>query len=518
MTLGDSPTGEIPSSNSDAPSVGRGAATMIAGRGVTLALSILGLFLFPALLGPEAHGWLQYYLSLELLLLAFPNGCAAPIAAHYVAVYRVSNPGRLRILFIQSIRWFLILWLLTSLFHFLLPDRRGLGWIHLSVGFSACSQLLASGLYGAGSLSGVAWFPVLNLFIRLILVSGGAVFLAGPPSEGGMEAWGLFSIPILLLVSTLPSWFWMSAAAWGMYSRMPKANSGIQSEQPPLFPWEEIRRFGLAALIGQILFQSFTRALPVAAAQLGFPAAQVGYLGVATQAFGQILFIAGFISVALYPWLVSAAEAGDSDRFRRLQSVAWRLCAFLGGGLAAGAFALIDPAIRVFLPEYRPDAEVFTLLVRIGVISGFVILAGEFHLRMLVSLTRMRQYLLALAAGFVGALVHVIGVAWNGGGILPFTLALPVGGTLMTAVALFHAPRAEGFWRSNLKAAAIGILAFVVSRPFSGESVLSILLEGAALCVVYVAGSWAVGLVGAEDLARVRSGLSPGRPRIVAPD
>lgn len=512
MTLGDSPTGEIPSSTSEAPSVGRGAATMIAGRGVNLALSLLGLFLFPALLGPEAHGWLQYFLSLELLLLAFPNGCAAPIAAHYVAVYRVSNPGRLRILFNQSFCWFLILWLLTSFFYFLLPDRRGLGWIHLSVGFSACSQLLASSLYGAGSLSGVAWFPVLNLFIRLILVSGGAVFLAGPPSEGGMEAWGLFALPILLLVSTLPSWLWMSGAAWGMYSRMPQANSGLQPEKPsPLLPWEEIRRFGLAALVGQILFQGFTRSLPVAAAQLGYPAAQVGYLGVATQAFGQILFIAGFISVALYPWLVSAAEAGDSDRFRRLQSVAWRLCAFLGGGLAAGAFALIEPAIRVFLPAYREDAEMFTLLVRIGVLSGVVILAGEFHLRMLVSLTRMREYLLALALGFAGAFLFGCWVVWSEGGIVAFTLALAVGGTLMTAVAVCLAPRADGFWRSNLLAVGGGVLAYGLSRPFSRESILSILLEGTVLGVVYLLWSWAVGLVGKEDLIRVRSGSSRGR-------
>ncbi|MCA9429418.1 MAG: hypothetical protein KC940_02805, partial [Candidatus Omnitrophica bacterium] len=345
MTDGDSPEASSPHPQTSTPSIGRGAVTMFLGRGVTLVFSLAGLLLFPALLGPEAHGWFQYYLSLQLFLLGFLNGCAAPITAHYVALYRVSDPPRQGILLKQVFRWFLVLFLGVAAIRFLLPDPRGYWWIYVSVGFSGCSQMLASALYGLGRLGTITWFPVLSLIMRMTLICGFGWWVSQTLSLEEMGAWGTRMVPPLLVLSTLPAWFWMVGSFLKNSNNwfIPDPKSEVRAAHA--FPWEEIRDFGFAALLGQILFQSFTRSLPVLAGQMGYPAAHLGYLGLSTQAFGQTIFIAGFFSVALYPWLVSAGGEKDWDRFSRLQSVAWRLSAFLGGWLVVGTLVLIYPAV-----------------------------------------------------------------------------------------------------------------------------------------------------------------------------
>ncbi|MCA9450195.1 MAG: hypothetical protein KC931_23940, partial [Candidatus Omnitrophica bacterium] len=152
------------------------------------------------------------------------------------------------------------------------------------------------------------------------------------------------------------------------------------------------------------------------------------------------------------------------------------------------------------------EIDLFVSLVQIGVIGGAIILAGEFHLRMLVSLTRMREYLIALIAGFLLALGYVFWVTHVEGGIYLFSLTLLIGSLGMSFFALLFAPKTESFWKNNSLAFLGALLAAGAAVPFDGLSVRSILIQGVVISTVYVAWSWSVGLFGWEDLRRVLPG------------
>src|SRR5690606_26676143 len=104
----------------------------------------VGLVLYPRLLGPEAHGWFQYYLSLNLFLLGFLNGCAAPMAAHFIPLYRVSEPERQGVLLVQLFRWYALLLVLIALTRPFLTVEAGFWWIFLASGAAGLAQLISS--------------------------------------------------------------------------------------------------------------------------------------------------------------------------------------------------------------------------------------------------------------------------------------------------------------------------------------------------------------------------------------
>ena len=496
------------------PSIGRETRNMVVGRAVTLLLSLVGMVLYPKLLGPEAHGAFQYYHSLHLFLLGFLNGCAAPMAAHYVALYRAGQPARQGVLLRQVFRWYVVLLIPVLLVYPILRDTTGFGWIFFGVAASGLSQVIASAVYGLGRLGPITWFPVLTLFLKIVLICGIGAWVFRSRGLTAMETWGVHAIPGWLFVATVPPLIWM-VSAYGLHRSewFVPGESQQLLDQSSYYPWEEIRNFGLATVIGQIVYQVFTRTLTVVARQFGYPLDEVGYLGLATQAFGQVVFLAGIFSIGVYPWLVSAGKLGDQDRFKKLQTEAWRLCAAFGGYLVVAMCVLIRPTVWIFLgQEYREDIDLLVRMVWVCALAGALMLAGEFHLRMLISITSMKKYLLALLIGFPLSLPYLIWVLAQGRGILALTWVLPLGVGCMTLLALYFSPKTENFHRVNLLTLLGMGLSSAAAYPFAHLTLANFLTQGLVLSVVYVLWCWLVRLIGPEDLARLTHAKRPAPP------
>ncbi|MCG3195780.1 MAG: hypothetical protein HUU16_15245 [Candidatus Omnitrophica bacterium] len=493
-------------------SLGRETLTLFTGRLANLILSMAGLALYPALLGPQAHGILQNYFGLFLLLLGFLNGCAAPMMAHFVAIYRVSDPPRQGVLAAQVFRWFaVVLFSLWILYPFL-QDRTGFGWIFLGVACSGAAQLLAAAEYGLGRLGPSTWFPVLILFLRLVLICGAAWWVRRGTSVLNLEDWAIRAIPPLLLLCSIPSLLWTSASCHKRRAMFFVSGAPTTTQSLSLFPWTEIRALGIAAMVGQLIYQSATRSLVPLSHQLGFSKEQVGYFGLAMQGFGLVVYLAGIFSVSAYPWLVSAQEAGEGDRFRRIQGEAWRMSGLLGGWVVTGMVGMAHPLVWIVLgEEYRPDIDLIVHLIQVSALAGAFMLAAEFHLRMLLCLTAMTRYLIALVAGFAISVPYLVWVILAGRGIAEFSWTLPlgVGGLMVLSLAL--SPKTEGFYRVSGAALLSGGIALLAGVPFAGETYLSLFIEGTVLSVTYGACAWLLGLARREDLARV---FRAGRPRV----
>ncbi len=483
------------------PSLGRETLIILAGRAVTLLLSFVGLFLYPVLLGPQAHGVLQYYLGFLLLLLGFLNGCAPPMMAHFIAIYRVSDPGRQGPFILQVWRWFAVLLFALWLLYPFLQDKSGFTWIFLGVAFSGAAQLLANTEYGLGYLGPTTWFPVHILICRLVLIGGATVWLSGSHGTEFLESWAKTWIPVLLVISTLPALVWVFLSFF-------KRRHEWFVDQPPapsftssLLPWEEIRSLGIASLVGQLIYQVFTRTLVPLAGQLGYPAEQVGYLGLAIQGFGMTVYIAGIFSISAYPWLVSANEAGEKKRFQTVQAEAWRFSALLGGWLTAGVLGLAHPVVWVVLGEqYHGDSSLMVALIRICILAGAFMLVAEFHLRMLISLTRMRDYLIAVILGFLPTVPYAVWVLMTGSGILSFAWILTMGVGGLMVLSLCFSPRTEGFIRTSM-GALIGITVSMGTVVFmKADSLGTLVIQGFVISLVYWLVAWGTGLVKKEDL------------------
>lgn len=226
------------------------------------------------------------------------------------------------------------------------------------------------------------------------------------------------------------------------------------------------------------------------------------------------VFIAGIFSISAYPWLVSANEAGEHERFKTVQSEAWRFSALLGGWLTAGILGLAHPVVWVVLGErYHGDSDLLVALIRICALAGALMLAAEFHLRMLVSLTRMRDYLIAVFLGFLPVVPYAVWVLAMGSGILSFAWILTIGvGGLMVS-SLFLSPRTEGFTRASL-GAIIGVLASVGAVVFiETHSLMTLGIQGLILSLVYWIAAWMVGLVRKKDLDLI-SRVAGGAPSV----
>jgi O-antigen/teichoic acid export membrane protein len=492
-------------------SISREARVMFAGRGVTIVLSLLALVLFPRTLGPEAHGWFQYYSNLSLLLLGFLNGCAAPMAAHFVPLYRVSEPQRQGVLLVQLFRWYVLLLLMTSLARPLLMEESGFWWIFLASGAAGLAQLISSAVYGLGRMGPITWFPVLILFLRILFICGIAAGIEIFSGRGNLPHFGEVWIPVWMFLTTLPSLLWMGVTYFRNRSEWFQGEVTQKALQAASWlPWTEIGRFGLATVLGQIVYQIFTRTLTVIAMQWGYPTAHVGYLGLATQGFGQVVFLAGIFSVSVYPWMVSAWKAGESERFARLQSEAWRLCALVGGWLVACMITLIRPLVLVFLgPEYHGEVELIVELVRIGAVAGALMLAGEFHLRILLAQTEMNRYLGALAIGFSMVSPYLLWVLWAEKDIDSLAWTLPLGVACMTLIAVRLAPKTTGFYRTTLLAVAGGALSGTAVHFLESDNLTSLVLQTVLLTILYAAFAWGVGLGKREDLDRLRKTPAP---------
>ena len=490
---------------------------MFVGRGVTIVLSLAGLVLYPKILGPDAHGAFQYYLSLNLLLLGLLNGSAAPMAAHYVALYRVSDPPRQGVFLIQTFRWYLLLIGLLWLVRPLLRDPTGFEWICVAVAISGFSQLVSAAIYGLGVLGPITWFPVLTLFVRIMLICGvgWVVFQASGPEA--MKVWGIAWIPLLLLLSTLPSVAWMVSAFFRWkHEWFTGATAKTIPAKPALFPWKEIGQFGIAAVLGQLIYQTFTRTLTVFAKQWDYPLDEIGYLGLATQAFGQIVFLSGIFSTSVYPWLVSAGKEGNHDRFQRLQSESWRLCAVTAGWLVALVCILIRPLVWLFLgEEYHSDIDTIVTLVRIAAVAGAFMVVGEFHLRMLISLTQMRSYLFSLVVGFSLAFPYLLWVLAGHKSIAFLAWTLPLGVACMSGISVYMAPRTSGFWRTSSLTIAGCLLAMSAAVPFSSNTYTCLFVQGTVITLVYTSWAWVTGLVGREDLARLAQTRKPSPDEVI---
>lgn len=483
------------------PSLGRETLVILAGRAVTLLLSFAGLFLYPVLLGPQAHGVLQYYLGFLLLLLGFLNGCAPPMMAHYIAIYHVSDPGRQGPFIRQVWNWFIVLLVSLWVLYPFLQDKSGFTWIFLGVALSGTAQLLANTEYGLGRLGPTTWFPVHILVGRLVLIGGAAILLVRSGDMDSLEPWAETWIPILLVISTLPALVWVFLSFLKRRQEWFVVQPPAAGFNPTCFPWEEIRGLGIASLVGQLIYQIFTRTLVPLAGQLDYPTEQVGYLGLAIQGFGMTVYIAGIFSISAYPWLVSANEAGEQDRFRMVQSQAWRFSALLGGWLTAGVLGLAHPLVWVVLGErYHGDAGLLTTLIRVCSIAGAFMLVAEFHLRMLISLTRMKDYLIAVCLGFLPVVPFAAWVLTTHSSILFFAwiLALGVGGLMV--LSLFYSPHTEGFTRTSLGALMGIILSVGVVIFIDAHSLWMLVLQAVILSLVYWLVAWLVGLVKKEDL------------------
>jgi O-antigen/teichoic acid export membrane protein len=495
-----------------APSLGRETLTLFAGRAANLALSLSSLFLYPVLLGPKAHGVLQYYTGLYLLLLGFLNGCAAPMLAHFIAIYRVSEPSRQGPYIRQVFRWFFLLLLSLWILYPFLANPMGFGWIFAGVAFSGLAQLLSAAEYGAGRLGPTTWFPVLILFLRLVLVCGMGWQVSRTLAAEQMEDWAQSWIPPLLVLASVPSLIWMMASFWVRRRQWFVPGGEALPIRKTYFPWREIKILGVSSMVGQLIYQVFTRSLVPLSEQLHYPREQVGYLGLAMQGFGLVVFLAGIFSVSSYPWLVSAWEAGDRDRFSRIQSEAWRMSALVGGWLVASMVGLAHPMVWVVLgKEYRGDIDLMVLLIRVGALAGAFMLVGEFHLRMLLSLTQMTKYLIALALGFATVIPFLTWVILERSSMAFFVWSLPIGVGGAMVISVLLSPRTEGFYRVSGLAILGGTLATAAAYSFEGETLVSLVIEGSVLFAVYGLWAWMTGLARHEDLARV---LRAGKPRV----
>lgn len=499
-------------------SLGRETLNLFSGRGVNLVISIAALILFPRILGPQAHGVLQYYLGLFLLLLGFFNGCAAPMIAHFIAIYRVSDPPRQQILVRQVIRWFLlvvgIVWTVRFLLHnpIMLRNPAGFWWLYLGVALAGVSQLLASGQYGLGRLGPATWFPVLNLFLRIVIICSTGHWIYTIHGAEIMESWGEKWIPIILLLTAVPSLIWMVVSFLRCSSEW-KVEGVTAISKLHFFPWEEIKILGIAALVGQLIYQTFTRSLVPIAEELGYPIEEIGYLGLSIQAFGLVVYLAGIFSVSVYPWLVSAQTSGESERFSSIQAEAWRLTAVIGGLLGAGIIGLARPIVWVGLgEEYHGDIDLMVGLIRICALAGIFMLPAEFHLRMLLSVTRMKAYLAALILGFSVAIPYLGWVILAHKDILTYSFALPLGVASLMVVSIFLAPKTVGFTRVTSLSTAGGAIALACSAPLEGDTISSLLVQAGALTLVYCGWVWLTGLVSVSDIARILRFGKPAPP------
>lgn len=490
------------------PSLGRETLILLAGRGANLALSLIGLVIYPILLGPKAHGTLQYYLGSFMFLLGLLNGCAAPMLSHFIAIYRVSDPGRQRLFIRQVFRWFAVMLFSIWLVYPFLADRTGFIWIFLGVAASGTAQLLSSAEYGLGFLGPTTWFPVLVLFMRILLIGGCAGMILQASGRETIDVWAEDSIPILLLVASLPSLVWM------VISFKKRSRGWFDPESPTAttretwLPWREIKLLGVASLLGQLIYQIFTRTLVPLAGQMGFPREQVGYLGLSIQGFALVIYLASIFSVSAYPWLVSSAVVGDKERFAEIQSASWRMSALLGGWLVAMILGMVRPLIWLVLgEEYHRDIGLMTHLIQIGGIAGGIMLAAEFHLRMLLSLTRMKQYLQALVAGFSLVIPYAAWVIAWGKGTLLFTGILPLGVGGLLIVSHILAPRTPGFLRTSLSAIGCVVCALLVGLVIDGNNPPGFVLKCLLLSGSYGGLAWLTGLVRKEDLYRVTTVL-----------
>ncbi|GMV65936.1 MAG: hypothetical protein AMXMBFR75_17330 [Candidatus Hinthialibacteria bacterium] len=491
-------------SSPEKPSLGRETLILLAGRGANLALSMVGLVVYPILLGPKAHGTLQYYLGSFMFLLGLLNGCAAPMLSHFIAIYRVSDPGRQWPFIRQVFRWFFVMLLSIWLVYPFLADRTGFAWIFFGVAVSGTAQLLSSAEYGLGFLGPTTWFPVLVLFMRVVLIGGYAGMMAATSGPSTIDAWAVEWIPILLLVASLPS------LAWMILSFRSRSHTWFDKKVSALapceswFPWHEIKLLGIASLLGQLIYQIFTRTLVPLAGQMEFPREQVGYLGLSIQGFALVIYLASIFSVSAYPWLVSSAEAGEKERFSEIQAESWRMSAFLGGWLVAMILGMTRPLIWVVLGEgYHRDINLMTRLIQIGGIAGGLMLAAEFHLRMLLSLTRMKQYLVALAVGFAFVIPYAAWVIGWGKGIVLFTCILPLGVGGLLIVSHILAPLTPGFFRTSLCAVGCIGFALLAGLPANGSSMAGFGLKGLLLTLGYGGLAWLTGLFRKQDLLRV---------------
>ncbi len=494
------------------PSLGRETLVILIGRAVILLLSFAGLFLYPVLLGPQAHGILQYYIGALLLLLGFLNGCAPPMMAHFIAIYRVSDPGRQGPFILQVWRWFGLLLLSLWLLYPFLQDKSGFIWIFLGVAFSGAAQLLANAEYGLGHLGPTTWFPVLILVCRLALIGGGAMLVIKIHGEESLESWSRTWIPVLLVIATIPALIWVFFSFHRRRSEWFVNQSPSSAFKFSYLPWEEIRSLGIASLLGQLIYQVFTRTLVPLAGQLGYPTEQVGYLGLAIQGFGLTVYIAGIFSISAYPWLVSANEAGERERFKNVQTVSWRFSALLGGWLTAGILGLAYPIVWVVLGErYHTDADLLVTLIQICALAGALMLVAEFHLRILISLTRMKDYLIAVVLGFTPVVPYAAWTLITGKGILTFAWILTIGVGGLMGVSLIFSPHTEGFTRTSL-GAVVGVLASIGAITFiEAHTLATLLIQGLILSLVYWLVAWMVGLVKKEDLSLL-SRIGGGTP------
>jgi O-antigen/teichoic acid export membrane protein len=247
---------------------------------------------------------------------------------------------------------------------------------------------------------------------------------------------------------------------------------------------------------------------------MGFPIEQVGYLGLSIQAFSMVVYLAGIFSVSAYPWLVSSNEAGDGERFGQIQAECWRMSCILGGYLVACLTGLIYPTVYVILGEqYRKDIDLIVAVIRIGVLAGALMLVAEFHLRMLISLTQMKKYLITLMSGFALVIPYACYVLYKGTvseppllEIIPFTWILPIGIGGIMVFSLWFSPKTERFYKhSCLAITGIG-LALLPSLLFQGQTWTSLILNFTLLSLIYFIWCGISGLVTRSDLKRVMPG------------
>lgn len=494
------------------PRLGRETLNLFSGRIATLVLSLGGLFLFPVILGPEAHGAYQYYMGLQLLMLGTLNACASSMLAHYIAIYRVSHPARQGVLINQVCRWYVLLVAVMGGAYFFLPDPTGFLWVYLAVFVLGGSQLLSSTHYGIGKIGPATWFPVLNIVVRMIVICGLAWMIRQRMGAGVLTEWGVQQIPPLLLWTCLPAGFWMVWAFYRVKSNWYLPETPELARQAAWFPWGEIKRFGVAVIVGQVFYQVFTRSLTAVAGQVKYPLEQIGYLGLSLQGYGQVMFLAGIFSVSAYPWLVSAGESGDLERFKQIQSESWRLSCIVGGWLIACMLVLPRPLVWVVLgQDYHADVELIALLIQISAVAGGLMLVAEFHLRMMIALTQTRQFLLSQIIGFAAVVPYMVWVVWTAQPIEVFALCLPLGVGGLALTTLLFAPRTRRFARHSVVALVGTVLATAAAYPWRGLSFKALIVQSVVLSLVYGVWLWVSGLLRKQDWVMILSALRPAR-------
>jgi len=238
------------------------------------------------------------------------------------------------------------------------------------------------------------------------------------------------------------------------------------------------------------------------------PADQLGFYSMAQQVATVLSVIAATLGLALVPSLTAARNGGDRTAFQKLLHNSTRLGCIILVPIVALIYALSNDIFSLLLPRYGPSAGVLEIIIFIVFIDLFCRVSWA--------------SLVACERGGLSAVAYIVAALWN---IVGNRLLIPQYGiagaafslvstfVVLAATLLIMMKRVSGA-TINLKGAAhplllsliYVLLGWLLQSFGSAARLIIVSLAGSGL---YAAAALSTGLIGKDDLEKVRGMLAP---------